>query len=186
VSAPLRLYLVRHGRAAAGWDSDPDPGLDDLGREQAEAAAERLAGLGPLPVITSPLRRCRQTADALARRWDVEPVVEPAVAEIPSPEGVAMADRVMWLRRAMTGTWADLGPRYTSFRDRVVARLAACAGDTVVFSHFVAINAAVGAALGDDRLVIHSLDNASVTVLEVTSGALALVESGRQADTLIR
>ena len=26
-----RVYLVRHGRAAAGWDTDPDPGLDALG-----------------------------------------------------------------------------------------------------------------------------------------------------------
>jgi hypothetical protein len=30
-----RLHLVRHGRAAAGWDTDPDPGLDDIGRRQA-------------------------------------------------------------------------------------------------------------------------------------------------------
>ena len=27
-----RVYMVRHGRAAAGWNVDPDPGLDDLGR----------------------------------------------------------------------------------------------------------------------------------------------------------
>ena len=30
-----RLYLIRHGRAAAGWDTAMDPPLDDLGREQA-------------------------------------------------------------------------------------------------------------------------------------------------------
>ena len=31
-----RLYLVRHGRAAAGWNTDPDPGLDVIGQGQAE------------------------------------------------------------------------------------------------------------------------------------------------------
>ena len=55
-----QLYLVRHGRAAAGWNTDPDPGLDDIGRAQAAAAADRLAPIGPLPIVTSPLRRCRE------------------------------------------------------------------------------------------------------------------------------
>jgi broad specificity phosphatase PhoE len=86
----------------------------------------------------------------------------------------------------MAGEWAPLGPRYTAFRDGVVARLAACGADTVVFSHFIAINAAIGAAVGDDRLVIRSLDNCSVTTLDVIDGDLTLVEGGHEADTLIR
>jgi broad specificity phosphatase PhoE len=181
-----RAYLVRHGRAAAGWSVDPDPPLDDLGVQQAVAVADRLAPLGPLPILTSPLLRCRQTSRPLAEQWRIEPRVEDLVAEIPSPDGVEMADRVDWLRTAMAGTWAELGSRYTDFRDGVVAFLGALQQDTVVFSHFVAINAAIGSALGDDRLVLRSLDNCSVTILECVSGRLQLVESGHEADTLIR
>ena len=181
-----RLYLVRHGRAAAGWDADRDPPLDDLGRHQAELMADRLAPIGPLAMVTSPLRRCQETAGVLAARWGVTPVVEAAVAEIPSPEGVAMADRVEWLRTTMAGTWTDLGPRYTSFRDGVAAFLTSLAVDTVVASHFVAINAAIGAATGQDAMVLHRLDNCSITVIDVVDGRLHLVESGHEADTLIR
>jgi broad specificity phosphatase PhoE len=181
-----RVYLVRHGRAAAGWDTDPDPGLDDLGRSQADAVSARLAPLGPLAVVASPLRRCQETAAPLAHRWRVPVCTDPAVAEIPSPDSVSMADRVDWLRAAMGGPWAALGPRYTSFRDDVVAAVAALPADTVVFSHFVAINAVIGAALGDDRLVIRSLDNGSVTVVDVSHSGLQLVEGGHEADTLIR
>jgi broad specificity phosphatase PhoE len=181
-----RLYLVRHGRAAAGWNTDPDPGLDDVGRRQATAVAQRLAPLGPLPVLTSPLLRCQQTASYLAAAWGNDAQVEPAVAEIPSPEGVEMADRVEWLRVAMAGGWRDLEPRYVSFRDEVVRFLVSRTADSVIFSHFVAINAAIGAALGDDRLVVRSLDNCSVTVIDVVDGSLQLVESGHEADTLIR
>jgi broad specificity phosphatase PhoE len=181
-----RLYLVRHGRAAAGWDTDPDPGLDEIGVRQAASVAIRLAPLGPLPVFTSPLLRCRETAAPLAAAWKVEPIVEPGVAEIPSPEGIAMADRTDWLREAMGGTWGDLGQRYVEFRDQVVQTVNGIADDSVVFSHFIAINAAIGAALGDDRLVVRSLDNCSVTVVEVVDGALQLVEGGHEADTLIR
>lgn len=181
-----RLYLVRHGRAAAGWDTDPDPGLDDLGRHQAERAADRLAPLGPLALVTSPLLRCQQTAGALALRWQVAAVIEPAVAEIPSPEGFPMGQRIEWLRGAMAGTWAELGPRYVSFRDGVAEYLSSLAHDTVVASHFVAINAAIGAAQGDDRVVLRSLDNCSITVIDVVDGRLQLVEGGHEADTLIR
>ena len=181
-----RLYLVRHGRAAAGWNTDLDPGLDEIGLRQAITVAQRLAPLGPLPILTSPLRRCRETAAPLAATWIVEARIEHAVAEIPSPEGVAMADRVDWLRAVMRGTWGELETRYVTFRDQVVTRLAGMVEDSVVFSHFVAINAAIGKAIGDDRLVVRSLDNCSVTVFDVVDGSLQLVESGHEADTLIR
>jgi len=182
-----RLYLVRHGRASAGWDTDPDPGLGDLGKQQSLDVGARLVPLGPLHVETSPLRRCQETAAPLLSSWRLPLMIEPRIAEIPSPEGIAMADRVEWLRNAMQGTWTDLGPRYTAFRDGVAAALRSRQRDSVLFSHFIAINAAIGDALGDDRLVIRSLDNCSVTVIDVdTDGGLSLVEGGQEADTLIR
>jgi broad specificity phosphatase PhoE len=181
-----RVYLVRHGRAAAGWDADPDPDLDEFGWEQAHAVAETLAPLGPCQIVSSPLLRCRSTAMPTATLWGIQPLIEPKVAEIPSPEGVEMADRVGWLRAAMTGRWSELGPRYTDYRDQVVARVAQCESDTVIFSHFVAINAVIGACQGDDRLVIRSLDNCSVTVVDVDGERMSLVQGGHEADTLIR
>jgi broad specificity phosphatase PhoE len=183
------VHLVRHGRAVAGWDRNADPGLDGVGARQAEVVADRLAPLGAagsLSIVTSPMRRCQETAAPLARRWGVTPSVEDSVSEIPSPLGVAMEERVDWLRAAMSGTWRDLGDRYTRFRDSVVAFVATCAEDTVVFSHFIAINAVLGACLDDDRLVIRRLDNTSVTIVEVRDGSLSLVEGGHEADTLIR
>ena len=209
-----RMYLVRHGRAAAGWDVDPDPDLDDLGRAQATAVAEQLVNLGPLAIVSSPLLRCRRTAVPLSSAWNTEARIEPSIAEIPSPEGVAMTDRVSWLREAMSGTWADLGPRYAEYRNTVVDTVANLPTDTVVFSHFVAINVLVGAALGRDELVIRSLDNGSVTIIDtntdtridmdidagtdarIDAGAdtvdhrghprISLIEGGHEADTLIR
>ena len=98
-----------------------------------------------------------------------------------------MADRVAWLRAAMAGTWAELGERYTAYRDAVVGVDRGRPADAVVVSHFVAINAVIGACVGDDRLVLRSLDNTSVTVVDTTpDGRLVLVEAGHEADTLIR
>ncbi len=71
------VLLIRHGRTAAnvsgvlaGWSPGVD--LDDQGREQVLALAQRLASLPIAAVISSPLDRCRQTAEALL--VDREPV----------------------------------------------------------------------------------------------------------------
>ena len=185
-----RVYLVRHGRAAAGWDTDPDPGLDETGRSQARATADELARLSPMALFSSPLRRCRETASFLIDAWGrdhAELTIVDDVREIPSPPGIPMGERVEWLRAAMAGCWADLGSPYTDFRDGVVRYVASRSTDSVIFSHFIAINAVIGSCIGDDRLVIDSLDNASITVVDVgPAGELRLVERGRQADTLIR
>lgn len=182
-----RIHLVRHGRASAGWNVDPDPGLDELGRSQALSAAKTLAPMRFAHVYSSPLLRCQQTAFPLATAWGVDLVIEPRVAEIPSPDGVDMKDRVEWLRTAMAGSWTDLGARYTEYRDTVIDCVRSLDHDCVVFSHFIAINVVIGHCLGDDRLVMRSLDNCSITILERSGeGTLALVETGSEADTLIR
>ena len=180
------VHLVRHGRASAGWATDPDPGLDELGRQQAEGVAETLHGMGPLEAVSSPLRRCRDTAAAYCEPDRLHLSVVEAVREIPSPEGYSMENRVDWLRRAMTGDWTSLGERYISYRDAVVAYVRTVEIPTVVFSHFVAINAVIGACLDDDRLVIRQLDNCSLTTVSNESGRLRLVSGGAEADTLIR
>jgi len=70
------LILVRHGRTtanASGTLAGRTPGvrLDDLGRQQAAKAGERLAAVRLAEVVSSPLERCKQTAKAiLAARGD--------------------------------------------------------------------------------------------------------------------
>ena len=65
----IDIYLVRHGEAAASWGQSPDPGLSELGHEQARNAAHALQPLlaGAEPVlISSPLARALETAAPLA------------------------------------------------------------------------------------------------------------------------
>lgn len=185
-----RIYMVRHGRAAAGWNEDPDPPLDELGREQSLRVAKLLSAKGPLPVVSSPLLRCQQTAFPLAAAWKRDVTVEPLVGEIPSPDGYALEDRVTWLRDAMAGTWSDVaeksGARYGTYRQSIAHCVSSFAEDTVIFSHFIAINAVIGAATKDDRVVIAHLDNCSVTTFDIVDGQLSLSELGGEADTLIR
>jgi len=179
-----KIYLVRHGKAAAGFDGHHDPGLDATGRAQAEATAQELAPIGPLTLYSSPLARARETAEPLADQWNSEIIIEPRVAEIPSPTD-DLAARSQWLRAAMQGRWRDLDPELNAWRERLVDCLCALREDAVVVCHYVAINVAVGAATDDDRLVVFAPDNASVTVLENRSGQLQLLSLGRSAQTQV-
>ncbi len=179
-----RLYLIRHGKAAAGWDADPDPGLDETGRAQAEAAAEKLAPLGPLPIISSPLRRTRETAVPFERRWGGTVRIEPAVGEIASPVA-DLSKRGEWLRGVMRSRWPELDPWLPAWRDTVAAALLAVEADTVVVSHFVAINAAVAVATGDERVLVFRPDNGSCTIIETGPGRLSLIELGSEGETRV-
>ncbi|MCC5857221.1 MAG: hypothetical protein JJT90_03630, partial [Ectothiorhodospiraceae bacterium] len=57
--------------------------------------------------------------------------------------------------------------------------------DTVVITHFIAINAAAGAALGDDRVVHFRPNHCSLTVLRRTGGRFELVSQGAEAETRV-
>jgi phosphohistidine phosphatase len=63
----VRLLLIRHADAQAG-SPDELRSLSAEGRAAARALGERLAGDGirPAAILTSPLLRARETADALA------------------------------------------------------------------------------------------------------------------------
>lgn len=74
------VILVRHGRTAANADGilagqTPGIGLDDTGREDAQAIAGRLAALPLAEVVTSPLDRTVQTAAAIGRAQ--QPAIRP-------------------------------------------------------------------------------------------------------------
>ncbi len=178
-----RLLLVRHGQASAGWGADGDPGLSALGIAQAESAADRLdelLGDRRAALRTSPLRRARETAAPAARRWGRSATVSAAFGEIPSPTD-DLAERAAWLPGALAGRWGDLDERVARWREHLIAAALATELDTVAFTHFVAINALVGAAAGSEDVTTFLPANASITELAVHDGSLEVVILGSEA-----
>lgn len=66
------LFLIRHALTAVTgtrlYGRTPGIPLDDRGREQAERLVDRFAGIRLSAVCSSPLERCVQTVEPLARR----------------------------------------------------------------------------------------------------------------------
>ena len=73
---------------------------------------------------------------------------------------------------------------YDAWRGDIVASRAR-RGNTAVFSHYVAINAAVSKLTGLDQVLAFRPDHCSITVLETDGAAVRLIEKGAEAATSV-
>ena len=98
----VTLLLVRHGMTDATGPRlagrAPGVHLNDTGRDQAAHLAERLEGLTPSALVSSPLERCQETARALAERLGVP---------ITTDERFIECDYGSWTGRALTDLAAE-------------------------------------------------------------------------------
>ncbi|MEU8625629.1 bifunctional RNase H/acid phosphatase [Streptomyces sp. NPDC048669] len=169
LGAPATFLLLRHGETALtpqkrfSGSGGTDPELSAAGRRQAECAAEAFAARGTVQeIVSSPLRRCRETAGAVAARLGLEVRIEDGLRETDfgAWEGLTFgevrerhrADLDAWLasaKAAPTGggeSFAEVARRVAAARDRLTARHA---GRTVlVVTHVTPIKTLVRLALG--------------------------------------
>jgi probable phosphoglycerate mutase len=169
MGAPATFVLLRHGETPLtpqkrfSGSGGTDPALSDVGREQAERAAEALADRGTIQhILASPLTRTRQTAAAVAERLGLEVTVEDGLIETDfgAWEGLTFGevrerypdDLNTWLsdpEAEPTGggeSFAATATRIAATRDKLVA---AYAGRTVLLvTHVTPIKTFVRLALG--------------------------------------
>ena len=182
----ITLYLVRHGEAAGSWDSSIDPGLSGIGRSQALEMAHRLnQEVKAVNLFSSPLNRTRETAQPLADIWQREAVIAPELIEVPSA-GVDFGDRRKWLSEVLQGTWADQSVHLRDWRSDILNFVKKQSSDAVFVTHFVVINAIVGAIEESDRVFAFHPDNCSVTKIRLSGGRISLIEKGSEAVTVVK
>jgi len=180
-----RIYMIRHGVAAGSYAEAADPPLDETGRAQAQTVAQAVAAFQPAAIFSSPIRRARETAEPSAQAFGLPVTILPGVGEIPTPEGMALDQRGPWLRGIMAKSWPDAGDALNVWRQGVGKALLGLPDRSLVFSHFVAINAAVGLATGNDQAVIFQPNHTSVTIFEHDGQRLTLIERGQEAATKV-
>lgn len=191
------LVLVRHGRTAAnvggllaGWT--PGVGLDERGAEQVERVGRRLAATPVVAVVSSPLQRCVETADAIAAAQQGQAPARHTDEEIGECHYGAWTGRPL-KELAQEPLWRDVQERPSSvrfpphddFRSESIpemlerASAAISAWDArfeeehgpgavwVAVSHGDVIKSLVGAALGSplDRFQRIVIDPASVSIV---------------------
>lgn len=169
----LRMVLVRHGEteltAQRRYSGRSEVRLSEQGAAQAAAVARRLAGLGrPVEaVLSSPLRRCVGTAEAIAAAVDVPVTVEPDLVECDfgAWEGLGFAEVTerypaeldSWLASTAVAppggeSFRDVGARVERFVTRVCG---AYRGVVVAVSHVSPIKLILRDALAASDAFLH-------------------------------
>ncbi|CAM5612027.1 bifunctional RNase H/acid phosphatase [Streptomyces badius] len=188
LGAPATFVLLRHGETALtpekrfSGSGGTDPELSAVGRGQAERAAEHFAALGTVQeIVSSPLRRCRETAAAVAARLGLDVRIDESLRETDfgAWEGLTFGevrerygdDLTAWLaspETAPTGggeSFAEVAERVAAARDRLVARYA---GRTVLLvTHVTPIKTFVRLALGAPPEALFRMELSAASVSTV-------------------
>jgi len=152
------LIIARHGRTAANASGEllgrRDPGLDPLGETQAAAIGAALRDADR--VISSPLRRCQETAAAIGVavqtddrfiELDYGALEGTPVAEVAAETWAAWRADTAW-RPAGGESLEDLAARVWPALEELLDE--AAHRDIVVVSHVSPIKATIAWALGAD------------------------------------
>ena len=183
---PTRFLLLRHGQTELStqrrYSGRGNPALTDVGRGQAEAAAQYLGQRGGIAaVVTSPLQRAYDTAAKAAKALGLDVTVDDDLIETDfgAWEGLTFAEAAerdpelhrTWLRD--TSITPPDGESFDSVLDRVQRVrgrvIAEHAGETVlVVSHVTPIKTLLRLALdaGPGILYRLHLDLASLSIAE--------------------
>lgn len=178
-----RLLLVRHGQstynAQARLQGQADPPLSEAGRLEAQLLKPALAGFPDDRVVTSDLRRARETAallgypdawpDARWREINVGGWAGRPLSEFPS--GSEPAWRGGPLRAPDGESWDALQARVADAVDELIA----AGGSWLVVCHGGVVRAALSHVTGADPRRVAGPGNASVTI--VTAGAPPRLEA---------
>jgi len=184
--APTRFLLLRHGQTELSverrYSGRGNPALTDLGRRQAEAAAQYVAKEGGVAaVITSPLQRAHDTAAAAAKALGLDVSVDADLIETDfgAWEGLTFseaAERDPELHRRWLRDTSESPPDGESFdaaaervgraRARIISEHP---GETVlVVSHVTPIKTLLRIALDAGTSILYRmhLDLASLSIAE--------------------
>lgn len=183
------LILVRHGQTAVNaggrLQGRVDAPLTEIGRSQVAAVAATLGRRPAALVVSSPLRRARDTAEAIAAGSPVTVDERWVELDYGDYDGVPMADIPADVWASWRGDPTYVPPGGESLVQLGARVRAACEdlreraadADVVVVSHVSPIKAAVAWALGvpDDVSWRMFLDVASISRIRVGPAGASLV-----------
>ncbi len=179
------LYFIRHGEAASSWDQSTDPGLSELGHQQALRAAEIMKReTQPIKIFTSPLMRAQETALPLTKMWQAEPTIISNIAEIPSGD-IPFDKRREWLNEIMVSGWGSQPENLVQWRNGILDIAKNQQGDAVFFTHFMVLNTIVGAIGKVDAIMSYRPDNCSILKVDNSGAELSIADRGMEASTVV-
>lgn len=184
----MTIYLIRHGEAAQAWDKAPDPKLSTNGQIQAQKLANEYVpflNATDFQLVSSPLQRAQETAIPFQESLNLLPRINRNFAEVPSP-GIALADRRNWLKGLFSKKVNELEQPQIEWRNNIISGIQSLEKNTLIFSHFMTINAVVGWIRGNEKLVSYYPNYCSITKIERVGDAFFIRSFGKELSTVVQ
>jgi probable phosphoglycerate mutase len=182
----INIILVRHGEASASWSEDPDPGLSKNGINQAKILCEdeSLKNLQDFKFISSPRQRAQETSSFLSNKLNKVIEINNVFDEIPA-KGVLLKDKMDWLKGIASMPIRDLPISVQEWNGRIIDTILSINQDSIIFTHFMVMNAVVTYAKQFSKLVNISPDYISIIKITVRDSQIISLKVGDQKKTKI-
>ncbi|MGH3758793.1 histidine phosphatase family protein [Actinophytocola sp.] len=206
------VVLLRHARSSANGSGvlagrSPGVELDATGRTQAAALVNRLAQVPLAGIVCSPLLRCQQTVEPLARARGLDPVTEDSLSEVDygdwtGRELKTLVKEKLWsvVQQHPSAAVFPAGEGLANVQTRAVgavraydARIAAEHGPRAVWllcSHGDVLKAIIADALGQhldsfQRIVVNPASVSAIHYTETRPFVLRLNDNGGELASIV-
>ena len=188
---PASIYLLRHGHSTANAKSvlagrDFKVKLSSVGEKQAVAVANELSDKKFAKIYSSPLPRCMQTVEPLAKKLKIDIQISEGLIEMEygdwSGKKLSLLSRnKLWgtIQSRPSLVRFPNGESFLEMQSRAieaVSKLAIPGKSVLLCSHGDVIKAIVAGFLGLhlDKFQSLSIDPASITVIDLVNGSARL------------
>ena len=169
--ASIEVIFIRHAEASSSWGDHPDPGLSDNGITQSKKLVHRheLKQLNDYSFISSPKLRAMDTARPLAKKFKKELIIENIFTEIPS-SNIEPKNKQEWLKNILQMNKSELPENIAKWKDNIISKTKEFSQDSLVFTHFMVINALLSELNSETKLLYFYPDYTSIIKISIEDG----------------
>tara|TARA_X000000368_G_C23024472_1_gene709520 strand:+ start:24 stop:587 length:564 start_codon:yes stop_codon:yes gene_type:complete len=164
----IKLIFVRHGEAESAYGEHNDPALSIKGISQSKNLLKnsKLQNLEKFTFISSPKLRAFKTAEPLAKKFNKKILVDDNFIEIPA-EDIPLNKKPSWLKGIVETKKTSLPESIELWRSSILQRTRDIQNDSIIFTHFMVMNALMSELIQAEKLLCFYPDYTSIIEINV-------------------
>ena len=184
--ALIEIIFIRHGEASNAWGDHLDPGLSENGHLQSADLLKHkeLQNLEDFCFISSPKSRAIETGKPLADKFGKKLNIDEIFIEIPS-KNIAQDKKQDWLKSIIQTKRDDLPDFIESWSDDIYLKSKSFKENTIVFTHFMVINALLSRLAKKNTLMYFYPNYTSVVKVGIKNNAFEYFSTEENKKTSI-
>ena len=169
--ASIEVIFIRHAEASSSWGDHHDPGLSDTGIAQSKKLINRpeLKQLDHYSFISSP-KYIRDRAKSKYKKGS-ECEICGSENQLDFHRFYSLAPLLQeWLKKILQMNKNDLPENITKWKENIISKTITFSEDSVIFTHFMVINALLSELNSETKLLYFYPDYTSIVKITIEDG----------------